>query len=65
MERDTSWRIDIDEAELERRAIHSVTHGIEVPDALWMRLLSFAKRTLVPASLSSREQGAGGGEYND
>ena len=65
MERDTSWRIDIDEAELERRAIHSVTHGIEVPGALWIRLLSIAKRTLVPASLASREQGAGGGEYND
>ena len=65
MRQGASWRIDIDEAELERRAVHSVTHGIEVPDALWTRLLAFAKRTLVPASHASRERGAGGGEYND
>ena len=65
MRQGASWRIDIDEAELERRAVHSVTHGIEVPGALWTRLLAFAKRTLVPASHASRERGAGGGEYND
>ena len=64
-ERDRSWRTDADEAELERRAAHSVNHGIEVPDALWGRLLAFAKRTLVPATHASRERGAGGGEYND
>ena len=64
-ERDRFWRIDVDEAELERRAMHSVTHGIDVPDALWARLLGFAKRTLVPATPASRESGAGGGEYND
>ena len=63
--RHPSWRIDADEAELERRALHSVTHGIEVPDALWGRLLTFAGRTLVPASAVSRERGAGGGEYGD
>jgi hypothetical protein len=45
--------------------LHSVTHGIDVPDALWTRLIAFAKRTLVPATHASRERGAGGGEYND
>ena len=55
----------IDDAELESRAMHSVTHGMVVPDALWTRLLAFAKRTLVPATHASRERGAGGGEYND
>ena len=63
--RGRSWRTDADQAELERRAMHSVTHGIDVPDALWTRLLAFAKRTLVPATHASRERGAGGGEYND
>ena len=55
----------IDDAEFESRAMHSVTHGIDVPDALWTRLLAFAKRTLVPATHASRQRGAGGGEYND
>ena len=64
-ERGRIWRTDVDEAELERRAMHSVTHGIDVPEALWTRLLGFAKRTLVPATPASRESGAGGGEYND
>ena len=59
------WCVTTDDAELERRAVHSVTHGIDVPDALWTRLLAFAKRTLVPATHASRERGAGGGEYND
>jgi len=59
------WRTDANEAELERRAMHSVTHGIDVPDALWTRLLAFAKSTLVPATRASRERGAGGGEYED
>ena len=63
--RHASWRIDAAEAELERRALHSATHGIEVPDALWRRLLTFAGRTLVPASAASRERGAGGGSYGD
>ena len=57
--------VTTDDAELERRAMHSATHGIDVPDALWTRLLAFAKRTLVPATHASRERGAGGGEYND
>ena len=57
--------VTADDAELERRAMRSVTHGIDVPDALWTRLLAFAGRTLVPATHASREQGAGGGEYND
>ena len=65
MERSRYWRTDANEAELERRAMHSVTHGVDVPDALWTRLLAFAKRTLVPATHASRERGAGGGEYND
>ena len=64
-ERDRSWRTDVDEAELERRAVYSVTHGIDVPDPLWTRLLELARRTLVPATHASRERGAGGGEYND
>ena len=59
--RDSSWRTDVGEAELERRAIQSVLQGIDVPDALWTRLLAFAKRTLVPASDASRERGAGSG----
>ena len=59
------WRIEADEAKLDRRATQSVTLGIEVPGALWTRLLVFAKRTLVPATHVSRERGAGGGEYND
>ena len=59
------WRIDADEAELDHRATQSVTRGIDVPGALWTRLLVFAKRTLVPATHASRERGAGGGEYND
>lgn len=63
--RHASWRIDAAGAELERRALHSVTHGIEVPDALWRRLLTLAGRTLVPASAASRERGAGGGEHGD
>ena len=61
----TSWSMDVDEAELGRRAMHSVTRGIHVPYPLWTRLLAFAKRTLVPATHASRERGAGGGEYND
>ena len=44
------WRIEADEAELDRRATRSVARGIEVPGALWTRLLVFAKRTLVPAT---------------
>ena len=59
------WRIEAGEAELDRRATQSVARGIEVPGALWTRLLVFAKRTLVPATHASRERGAGGGEYND
>ena len=65
MERSGSWCVTSDDAELESRAMHSVTHGIEVSDALWTRLLAFAKRTLVPATHASRERGAGGGEYNN
>ena len=65
MECGPCWRIDADEAELDRRATQSVARGIEVPGALWTRLLVFAKRTLVPATHASRERGAGGGEYND
>ncbi len=65
MECGSCWRIEADEAELERRATRSVARGIEVPGALWTRLLVFAKRTLVPATHASREWGAGGGEYND
>ena len=65
MECGPCWRIEADEAELDRRATESVTRGIEVPGALWTRLLVFAKRTLVPATHASRERGAGGGEYND
>ena len=65
MECGPCWRIEADEAELDRRATHSVARGIEVPGALWTRLLVFAKRTLVPATHASRERGAGGGEYND
>ena len=64
-ERGLSWSIDADHGTLEHRAMDSVTRGIEVPGALWTRLLEFAKRTLVPASNASRERGAGGGEYND
>ena len=63
--RGAQWRIDADEAQLERRAVDCATHGIEVPDALWARLLAFAKRTLTPMSDASRERGAGGGEDND
>lgn len=62
---DTSWRIVADDAQLERRAMDSVMRGIEVPGPLWTRLLTFAGRTLVPATAASREAGAGGGEYND
>ena len=65
MECGPCWRIEADEAELDRHATQSVARGIEVPDALWTRLLVFAKRTLVPATHASREWGAGGGEYND
>jgi hypothetical protein len=65
MEYGPCWRIDADETELDHRATRSVTRGIEVPGALWKRLLVFAKRTLVPATHASRERGAGGGEYND
>ena len=65
MECGPCWRIEADEAELDRRAAQSVARGIEVPGALWTRLLVFAKRTLVPATHASREQGAGGGDYND
>ena len=65
MEWNSPRSVTTDDAELERRAMHSVTHGIDVPDALWIRLLAFAKRTLVPATNASRERGAGGGEYND
>ena len=65
MEWNSPRSVTADDAELERRAVHSVTHGIDVPDGLWTRLLAFAKRTLVPATNASRERGAGGGEYND
>ena len=65
MECGPGWRIDADETELDHRATQSVTRGIGIPDALWTRLLVFAKRTLVPATHASRERGAGGGEYND
>ena len=50
MEWNSPRSVTADDAELERRAMHSVTHGIDVPDGLWTRLLAFAKRTLVPAS---------------
>ena len=59
------WRIDADDTELDRRATQSAARGIDMPDALWARLLVFAKRTLVPETHASRERGAGGGEYND
>ena len=61
MESSPSWRIDAGDAELERRAMHCVTHGIEMPDASWTRLLAFAGRTLVPTTRASRQRGAGGG----
>ena len=65
MKRCSSWRIDADGEELARRATHSVTHGIEVPEPLWTRLLAFAGRTLVPATRLSRERGAGGVNDSD
>ena len=65
MECGPCWRIEAGEAELDRRATQSVARGIDVPGALWTRLLVFAKRTLVPATHASRERGAGGGGYND
>ena len=65
MDRNPSWCVSAGGAELERRAVRSVTRGIEVPGALWRHLLALAKRTLVPATHVSRERGAGGGEYND
>ena len=65
MKRCSSWRVDADGEELARRAAHSVTHGIEVPEPLWTRLLAFAGRTLVPATRESRDQGAGGGSDTD
>ena len=61
----SSWRIEADGEELTRRAVQSVTHGIEVPEPLWTRLLAFAGRTLVPATRESRERGAGGGNDSD
>ena len=61
----SSWRIEADGEELTRRAVQSVTHGIEVPEPLWTRLLAFAKRTLVPPTRESRERGAGGGNDSD
>ena len=64
-EQRSSWRIDADAEELARRAAHSVTHGIEVPEPLWSRLLGFAGRTLVPATRKSRERGAGGDDDTD
>ena len=60
MKQRSSWRIEADGEELARRAAQTVTHGIEVPEPLWTRLLAFAKRTLVPATRASRERGAGG-----
>ena len=65
MEWNSPQCVTADDAELERRTMHSVTHGIDVPDGSWTRLLAFAKQTLVPATNASRERGAGGGEYND
>ena len=65
MECGPCWHIETDETELDHRAAQSVARGIDVPGALWTRLLVFAKRTLVPATHASRERGAGGGEYND
>ena len=61
----SAWRIEADGEELARRAALSVTHGIEVPEPLWTRLLAFAKRTLVPATRESRERGAGGVDDTD
>ena len=61
MESSPPWCIDVDDAELERRAMHCVAHGIEMPNASWRRLLAFAGRTLVPATRASRQRGAGGG----
>jgi len=65
MESGPCWRIDADESELDHRATQSAIRGVDIPDALWTRLLVFAKRTLVPATHASRARGAGGGEYND
>ena len=65
MELRAPWRIDARHAELEHRAARSAALGIEVPDGLWGHLLAFARRTLVPSTRTSRESGAGGGEYDD
>ncbi len=65
MELRAPWRIDVCNAELERRAARSATLGIGVSEGLWSTLLAFAGRTLVPSTHASRESGAGGGEYND
>jgi hypothetical protein len=49
---------------LTERHVRSLNEGVEVSDALWKRLNAVAARVQVPASSTSRERGAGGGDAN-
>jgi len=50
--------------DLARRFDDSLNKGVEVDPALWLRLDKVAARVQVPASVVSRERGAGGGDAN-
>ena len=54
----------LDARALAERHVRSLNEGVEVPDALWKRLDAEAARVQVPASSTSRERGAGGGDAN-
>ena len=54
----------LDAGALAERHVRSLNEGVEVPDALWKRLDAVAARVQVPATSTSRERGAGGGDAN-
>jgi len=49
---------------LRQRLDESLATGVAVDEELWQRLNSVAARVQVPASTTSRERGAGGGDAN-
>jgi len=54
----------LDGTALARNFERSLSQGIEVDNVLWHRLDAVAARVQVPASVVSRERGAGGGDAN-
>ncbi len=54
----------IDTTALDEALRRSLGEGITVDDGVWARVMTAARRVLVPASEESRSRGAGGGDAN-